>query len=58
MDALGWIIVLGFVVYLLASWWVYQRQDSKAAPRVDESLDFSIYLYSSRRGQAPRQDEI
>ncbi|WP_348944030.1 hypothetical protein ABHF33_11085 [Chitinibacter sp. FCG-7] len=58
MDALGWIIVLGFVVYLLASWLAYQRQDSKAAPQADESLDFSIYLYSSRRGQTPRQDEM
>ncbi|QLI80938.1 hypothetical protein HZU75_05035 [Chitinibacter fontanus] len=57
MDWVGLGLLVVFVVLVLKSWWQERRSDLPQDARFDRSgVDFSIYLYSSKRGQLPRLD--
>lgn len=57
MDWVGLSLLLVFVLWLLKSWWQERHQDLPQDVRFDRSdIDFSIYLYSSKRGDWPRLD--
>jgi hypothetical protein len=55
---MSWLAGLGLIaVYLCWCWWQDRRSGQvNEAQAEQETIDFSIYLYTSKRGQIPRLD--
>lgn len=55
MSWLAWVGIA--VLYLVWCWWRDRQQGQVDQSRVEqETIDFSIYLYTSKRGRGPRWD--
>jgi hypothetical protein len=58
MDWISWVLLLVLGGAVFCSWLADRRGGQVLDERSrGETIDFSIYLYSSKRGQTPRADQ-